>query len=430
MKTIIAVTIFVGLVLLGAGFYSVETGCVPKEDAASTDRNPSAKSEPSANLKTARIERGDLSRTIKAEGTVKLEQVEVGAQVTGMIAAFEADPDDPKKPLDCGSRVKKGMLLARIDSTIYEAQVACAKAAVQKAKANLLQSQARRDQTEQEWKRAEHLRLVNAIADADYDGAMTNYRMAVANVAVWEAAVQETEAGLRVSQTNLDYTFIRSPCDGVILDRRVNEGQTVVAAFNAPGLFLIAKDSSQMQVWASVDEADIGYIRPGLPVHFTVSACLEKCFEGRVAQIRSSPTKHENTIAYTVVVAADHFARLLPDMTAKLQFEIERHANVLLIPNDALRWPTTQNPEIQTTVKINASARDSAAEELSRARMTAKFKKEQRVNRRLWVRDGSLLRPVDVQAGVSNGLMTEITGTGVREGMEIVWGELCMQDRR
>jgi HlyD family secretion protein len=414
MKTIIAVVVAAGLVLLGAGFYAAQTAV-----------------EPPANLRTAKIERGDLSRTIKAEGTVKLEQVEVGAQVTGMIAAFEADPDDPKKQLDCGSRVKKGMVLARIDPTIYQAQVDCAEAAVLKTKANLLQSQARRDQTEQEWKRAEKLRVLNAIADTDYDVAMTNFRMAAANVAVWNAAVQETEAALRISKTNLDYTIIRSPCDGVILDRRVNEGQTVVAAFNAPGLFLIAKDSRQMQVWASVDEADIGYIRPGLAVRFTVSACFDECFQGRVAQIRSSPTKRQNTIAYTVVVAADHFGRLLPDMTANLQFEIERHANVLLIPNDALRWPTPENPEIQTTAGIDALAHDSAAsEELARARTAARFKKELRVNRRLWVRDGSLLRPVEVQAGVSNGLMTEITGTGVREGMEIVWGELCMQDRR
>ena len=148
------------------------------------------------------------------------------------------------------------------------------------AKSNLSQLQARRDQCEHEWKRAQNLRPQKAIADADYDLALTGFRMAAASVAVGEAAVQEAEATLRIAKTNLAYTTIKSPSDGVIIDRRVNVGQTVVAAFNAPGLFLIAKDSRQMQVWASVGEADIGDIRPGQPARFTVNACMDQAFDG------------------------------------------------------------------------------------------------------------------------------------------------------
>lgn len=425
MKRVLAAVIVIGLTLVGIGYYAATTAVEPAANREVVDLD-------AASLHTAKIERGDLSRTIKAEGTVKLEQVEVGAQVTGRIDSFGTDPEAPQKPLDCGSRVRKGMVLARIDPMIYKAQVDCSEAAVLKAKANLLQSQARRDQTEQEWKRAESLRVLNAISDADHDVALTNFRTAAANVAVWEADVQQTEASLRIAKANLDYTIIRSPCDGVILDRRVSVGQTVVASFNAPGLFLIAKDSRQMQIWAPVNEAEIGYIHPGLPVRFTVSACFDRAFDGRVTQIRSSPTKRAKSITYTVVVAADHFDELLPDMTAKLQFEIERRANVLLIPNAALQRSASESSAILTTAGLAPPTDElvDPSEELSRIRTAARFNKQRRVNRCLWVRDGALLRPIEVQAGASNGRLTEIVGTGVREGMEVVWGEVCMQDCR
>ena len=167
-----------------------------------------------------------------------------------------------------------------------------------------------------------------------------------------EAAVQESEASLRMAKTNLDYTVIRSPDDGVIIERRVAIGQTVtmVPGFNAPGLFLIVKDSPQVQVWASVNEADIAYIHPGAPVQFTVNACLDESFEGQVAQVRQSPTRQGDAVTYTVVVVASNLGRLLPDMTANLQFVVDRRPNVLLIPNDALQWPpqpqtADQNPD-------------------------------------------------------------------------------------
>ena len=417
MKTILSSFVVMGLALFVAAFYAGQTAV-----------------EPAASLRTAKVKRGDLSRTINAKGTVKLEQVEVGAQVTGMIAAFGCDVADPGKPLDCGSHVSKGEVLARIDPTIYQAQVDYAEASLLVAKANLSQYRAKRNQTEQEWKRAESLRPVNAIADSDYDLALTNFQMATANVAVGEAAVQESEATLRIAKTNFDYTIIKSPCDGVILDRRVNVGQTVVAATEAPGLFFIAKDSRQMQVWASVNEADIGRICKGMEVQFTVNACVDKLFEGKVAQVRMSPTGSQDAITYTVVIVADHLGNMLPGMTANLQL-IERRPNVLLIPNNALKRP----PRLPETVsKIRTTATDASSEGevgnafsqagLLLARKAAQLWKEQKVNRRLWVKDGGLVRPIEVQIGVSNGLMTEIMGGNVEEGMEVVVEDVCMKD--
>jgi len=409
------------------------------EPAAQTTAQPIAHlpSEPRPTSPTAKVERGNLICTVPAKGTVKLEEVEVGAQITGMIASFSPDPDDPnKRELDCGSHVRKGMELARIDPTIYQAQVDYAVAALVAAKANLAQLQARCEQTEQEWKRAKGLRPSKAIADTDYDLVLSNYRMADANVTVGEAAVRENEASLLIAKTNLDYTIIKSPTDGVVIERRVNVGQTVVASFNAPGLFLIAKESKQVQVWASVDETDIGYIRTGAPVRFTLNACADELFEGKVMQVRLSPTKEGSAVKYTVVVAADNFGSMLPDMTANLQFEIEHRSNVLMIPNDALRR-LPQSPQMASDVRTTAlhdaakhagSQKAASPTKPAGAHKTAKFSQERKVNRHLWVKDGGHVRPIDVQLGASNGSMTEVTGKNVREGMEVILAEVCLND--
>jgi HlyD family secretion protein len=391
--------------------------------------------QPRPEILTTKVQRGNLVRTISAKGTVKLEEVEVGAQVTGMIASFGSDPADPNKPLDCGSHVRRGMILAQIDPTVYKAQVEYAEAALSAAKSSLAQLRAKRDQTERAWKRAQALHAKKAVADTDYDLAATDFRMAAASAASGEAAVQEAEAMLRIAETNLAYTTIKSPSDGVIIDRRVNVGQTVVAAFNAPGLFLIAKDSRQMQVWASVDEADIGDIRPGQPARFTVKACLDQVFDGKVAQIRMNPVRHDATMTYTVVVAAENLGEVLPDMTADLQFEVERHPGVLLIPNNAISLPQ-QSPQALGDVPAAptgpaAQGKDATAFSLARlsgARHAVRLRNERRMHRHLAVKDGTKVRTIDVQVGSSNGAMTEVTGKDLREGMEVVLGDIRRGD--
>ena len=142
-----------------------------------------------------------------------------------------------------------------------------------------------------------------------------------------------------MARTNLGYTTIKSPVRGVIIDRRVNIGQTVVASLNAPSLFLIAKDLRRMQVWASVNEADIGHIRLDMPVRFTVDAYAGETFHGKVTQIRMNATMTQNVVTYTVVVTTDNSnGKLLPYLTANVQFEMDQRSDVLLVPNAALRW--------------------------------------------------------------------------------------------
>jgi HlyD family secretion protein len=216
--------------------------------------------------------------------------VDVGAQVVGRIKSFGLDPRgefDPAfkdKSVDYRSEVNEGTILAVIDDAVYLAQRNQARAAFERAKADLVQMEARLAQADAEWQRAQRLRTlsvkgisatgqgedvtIRGISDADFVLAKSNYQVAKANIEVGKAAIAQQQSTLDLAETNLGYTVIKSPVEGTILARRVNIGQTVVASFNAPSLFLIAKDLRRMQVWASVNEADIGELKVGTPVSF------------------------------------------------------------------------------------------------------------------------------------------------------------------
>jgi len=314
MKTILSIVTLLGLVGAGSVYF------VKYYRTAGT-----------SNFRTAQIERGDMLPTIGATGTVEPEEVvDVGAQVAGLIKELK---------VDYGSFVEKDTVLARIDDTKYKAQYDLANAAVRRAIADLGQLKAKLAQSQAEMKRSDDLIKKKAIAGTDYDTAVANFEVAKANVDVGDAVIKQAEASLKLAQTDLGYTVITSPVKGVIVDRRVNVGQTVVSALNAPSLFLLAKDLGRMQVWASVNEADIGRIRPGVKVHFTVDAYPNDSFLGEVLQIRLNASMTQNVVTYTVVVTTENKEmKLLPYMTANLLFEIERHENVLKVPNAALRW--------------------------------------------------------------------------------------------
>src|SRR5262245_13006732 len=215
-------------------------------------------------FRTATVERTSLAATISATGTLEPEEVvDVGAQVAGMIKNFGRDPKETKKPVDYGTQVEEGTVLAQIDDAVYKAQVDQAKSNVQRAEADMLQFRAKLSQTERDWERAKTLRSSRgAISETDYDTAFANYETAKSALAVGEAGIAQAKAALELAAINLGYATIKSPVKGVIVDRRVNVGQTVVASLNAPSLFLIAKDLKRMQIWTSVNEADIGQIKP------------------------------------------------------------------------------------------------------------------------------------------------------------------------
>jgi len=418
MKTVFVILVLLGAAAGGMAYYATH---MPADSVVG--------------FRTAAIERGDLLSTISATGTVEPEEVvDVGAQVMGLILEFGPDPHSASKLIDYGSAVEKGTVLARIDPTPYDAALEQAEATLERSKADLSQFEAKYEQAEQDWKRARRLRPdraasenkaaaevrvaldYRAMSDSDYDCALANFKAANANVAVGKAAIRQNEAAVRVARTNLGYTTIKSPVRGVILDRRVNVGQTVVASLNAPSLFLIAKDLRRMQVWASVNEADIGRIRADMPVRFTVDAYPGETFRGRVSQTRLNATMTQNVVTYTVVVTTDNSSgKLLPYLTANVQFEVDQRSDVLLVPNAALRWKpqaSQVDPAVGNTTRL--SAESTAAQDRGC----------------LWIpADGGFVRPLEVVVGTSDAAMTEISGSGVKEAVQVVVGEQGKEDQ-
>ena len=389
-----------------------------------------------AYFRTASVARGDLVATISATGTVEPEEVvDIGAQVAGKIVAFGKDKDG--KTVDYGSHVTAGTVLAKIDDAIYAAEVAQAKAAlaqakanVQRAEADLGQFKAKLFQAERDWGRAQKLGPSDALSQSDYDAARSAYEVAKANLNVGQAALVQTkdavaqaESTLRRASQNLDYCTIKSPVKGVVIDRRVNIGQTVVASLNAPSLFLLAKDLTRLQVWAAVNEADIGSIRPGQPVTFTVDAFPGLTFQGEVAKIRLNATMTQNVVTYTVEVSTDNAdGKLIPYLTANLRFLVANHQNVLLVPNAALRWkPLPEQIASEFRQRPMKRAGKKSGEE--KKEPAGKGHAEQAAQGTLWVTNGSYVRPVKVRLGPSDGSATEVAGPELKEGMQVVVAE-------
>jgi HlyD family secretion protein len=391
-----------------------------------------------AAFRTAQVKRGDLLVSISATGTLVPEEViDVGAQIAGQIVSFGQDAAG--RTVDYGSAVEAGTVLAKIDDSLYsadaaqaEAQVQSGKAALQRAEADLVQLRAKLNQAERDWQRAQKLGPSEALAEASFDAYRSAYETAAANVAVGQAAIlqakaslAQSEALLRRAQRNLSYTTIRSPVKGVIIDRRVNIGQTVVASLNAPSLFLIAKDLKRMQVWVAVNEADIGKIRTGQPVNFTVDAFPGESFRGEVGKIRLNASMTQNVVTYTVEVVTDNSSgRLLPYLTANVQFELARRTDVLKVPNAALRFrPTSEQiaPEFRDAVASAGEGREKPAEG-QRPEGQAADAGRSAGRSSLWLPAGGYVRPLAVQAGSSDGNMTEVVGEQLVEGLEVVTG--------
>ena len=370
-------------------------------------------------FRTETLRKSDLVRSITATGTVEPEElVNVGAQVQGMITKF--GPDTQGKPVDYGSVVKEGGVLAWIDDSLYAAELKSAeasqlqaKAAINSAASNILQAKARLELAALNLNRAKQLRPTNAIAQNTYDAALADYDVAKANLAVTEATQAQAQAQLASANAaqeraarNLSYCVIKSPVNGVIIDRRVNIGQTVVSSMNAPSLFLIAKDLKRMQVWVSVNEADVGQIKAGLPVQFTVDAFQNRIFKGTVRKIRLNATMSQNVVTYVVEVETDNSdGILLPYLTANVKFILAQRSGVLAVPNAALRF--TPNAAM--------------VPEVWHGELKKTFSRKSR-ERRIWIQDGKSIRPLTVTVGLNDGSFTEVSSPELKEGMVIITG--------
>lgn len=353
----------------------------------------------------AEVKRGDLLVSIGATGTVEPEEVvDVGAQVAGRIVSFGKDSNG--REIDYGSLVEEGTVLAQIDDSLYAADVAVDEALAGQARAQLLLAQAKLTEAERNWNRAQKVGPSQALSPTLYDNYKAGFEIAQATVATAQASIAQAEAALLKARRNLGYTVIKSPVKGVIIDRRVNIGQTVVSSLNAPSLFLIAKDLSRLEAWVAVNEADIGSIRPGQPATFTVDAYPGEVFGGEVKKIRLNASMTQNVVTYTVEVSVDNSkGRLIPYLTANMQFEVSRRQQVLLVPNAAFRF----TPSSSVSDDGGASAAESSPQEKNL--------------KRLWIADGESIRPVTAKAGGTDGTMTEVESPDLKEGTKVVIGE-------
>ena len=369
-------------------------------------------------LQTVTVKRGALVAVIGATGTVEPEEVvDVGAQVAGQINSFGNDANG--KQVDYGSPVEVGTVLAQIDDSLYAETVEQAKASLNSAEASVQQMQAKLVQAQRDWDRVRPFEIGGTISATLYDQYRAAFETAKPNLAGAQAAVAQATAVLHAAQRNLAYCTIKSPVKGVVIDRRVNIGQTVVSSLSAPSLFLLAKDLHRVQVWVSVNEADIGHIRPGGVVTFTVDAFPGQSFHGTVGKIRLNATMTQNVVTYTVEVNTDNpDGKLLPYLTANVHFEIARRDDVLMVPNVALRWwPDADRISPDFRSKRPATGRPSRP---SGPSATAG---EESVRGTAWVVAGQFVKPVEVIAGLTDGTMTEVSGPDVKEALQVVVGE-------
>ena len=281
--------------------------------------------------RTAAVERGDIRVAISATGSLSaISTVDVGSQISGLVTDVLVDFND---------RVAEGQVIARIDPSTFQAQIAQGSAAVASARASLATAQAGLRNAEADFRRKSELAGTQLIARSDVDLARAALDQARAQVNAAQAQIAQQQASTQTSRLNLQRAVIRSPVDGVVLTRTVEPGQTVAASLQAPVLFQIAEDLSKMEIVLAIDEADIGQVKPGLPVSFTVDAFADRRFRGQVQQVRLSATNTNNVITYPVVVAVDNAdGTLLPGMTANAEVEVSRRDDVLRVPNAALRF--------------------------------------------------------------------------------------------
>ena len=364
-------------------------------------------------FKVEKIVRGDVRRTISATGTVEPEElVNVGAQVNGKIMSFGTDVDG--KVVDYGSKVKKGMILAQIDDVTYkaelqevEAQLEQANAAIMSAEAAIAEAAANEKLANSNWERAQILFKQGSMTLSDYESNQTSYftsraASAKAKASLAQAKAQRSiaEAALVKAKRNLEYCTIVSPVDGVVIDRRVSVGQTVVSNQTASSIFLVARDFSRMQVWVSVNEADVGAIKTGMKVIFSCDAFPDNEFYGVVHRLRLNATLSSNVVTYIVEVNADNKeGKLIPYLTANVKFVRAEALDVLTIPVNALRFTP---PE---------SMQEFPAPEIGRREGI------------IWVqRNGEKAYPVKVKVGLNNGIVAAISGDGLKENMLIATG--------
>jgi HlyD family secretion protein len=338
--------------------------------------------------RTAPVERGEIAETVMATGNLNaVTTVQVGSQVSGTVQQIFVDFNSP---------VKKGQVIAQIDPRLFEAALLQAKGNLENARGALERADVQVIDTERTYRRNRELIRDGFVAQSDVDSAQTAYETALAQKKSAEAQVTQAQGALAAAETNLRYTTVYSPVDGLVISRNVDAGQTVAASFQTPTLFTIAQDLTKMQIDTNVDEADIGKVWAEQTVTFTVDAYPEKTFPGQVVQVRNSPIVTQNVVTYNVVVRVDNRDLLLkPGMTANVSIHVQDLLDVLKVPNAALRYRPSEEKKPEGR----------------------KGPPGQRVY--LLGKDDKV-REVPIKTGVSDGKTTQVVEGDLKEGDPVV----------
>lgn len=381
---------------------------------------------------TAEIESGDITRYVNSTGTIQpVLSVSIGSFVSGPIVELNVDFND---------EVKAGEVLARVDPRLFKANVDRDQATLATRHAELERVEAQLQQALNNYMRGKNLRTKNEdfMSDREMDALTYEVKSLQAQRQLAKASILQATASLETSQANLNYCEVTSPVDGVVIDRKINPGQTLAAQFQTPELFVIAPDlREKVHVFASVDEADIGLIQTAKKarrkVTFTVDAHPDEVFDGEIEQIRVSSVATSNVVTYPVVIAASNAdLKLLPGMTASISFEVDSTTDVPKIPNAALRFFPDDVKFVREVDRhlIDGSTwkskPKSEAEEEENANQTATEKAEaqkKKSRRHVWMVDGDLLKAVEVTTGLTENKFTEMAAGEIDVGAKLVVGK-------
>jgi HlyD family secretion protein len=369
-----------------------------------------ARRTPEVSYKTVKIERGTIVSNVAATGNLSaVTTVQVGTQVSGTIQ---------KLYVDYNSRVKKGQAIAEIDPSLFNASVEQSHGNFLNAEANLQKAKVTLADAERTYNRSRKLLADGIISQGDLDLAETAYQSAKAGIKAAEGGVAQSSGALLQSRTNLRYSVIRSPVDGVIISRAVDVGQTVAASFQTPTLFTIAQDLTKMQIEVSVDEADISRIKLDQNATFTVDSYPEQAFKGKVVQIRNAPIITQNVVTYIVVVNVDNSdLKLKPGMTANVSVEVARKDDVLKLPPAALRFkPKSKGEESKEKRPASGAPPGTGAREGGGKTGGRKGAAGQQV----YTLTEGKPAAVPVKTGIANNSSIELIEGNLKEGDEVI----------
>ena len=333
---------------------------------------------------TKEVTKGTITQYVEASGTIKpINTIQVGTQVSGTVAAIY---------VDYNSQVKEGQLLAELDPSLFQANVDQSNAKLNNAQATLAKAQANLAYKKNNYQRYEHLYAKNYVSKDDVELARSNYLSAKADVAAAQAEVSASSASLNNNLTNLRYSKIVSPVDGTVISRDIDVGQTVAASFNTPTLFEVAQDLTKMQIETSVSEADIGRIKVGQRVEYTLDGYQDKVFEGTVTQVRLASTTTNNVVTYTVIVSVDNSEGLvIPGMSANVSIITGEAKDILCVDNKAFKYTPAGN--------------------------TQKYD-----NQGVWILTKSGPARIDVKTGISDDNKTQIISDQIKEKDKVIVG--------